>query len=404
VQRHQLFPQRVPRGQLAQLAGDLGVPSQRQLGVDELLGGARPILGQPVGRHPDRAAVRGPVERVTPPQPERPPQQRRHPGRVIAGRPRVAHQIGEGKRVHGAPVHGEQVPVAPSPDRGTLRPEYPAQLGNRRVHLGDHGPRRILVPPRRDQLVQPHHPPGRQRQRRQHRPRLRVSTIESSNSDPPPAGPVAEHPARGVGARSDTGAVWVIGESSEDGMIACFLLGELTSERFGAEVRRALLAAGQPERLLTDADLADPEANRARRDLLTAVRGYGENRDVFEDFPARVRWIRAVLKPDELAHVRYIEYSYWNELSGGSRLSLDAAKRIRAGVEVFGVSNRRFVAAARAVQRGERFPPLILVGRRRDALVCLEGHLRLTAYALAGFPVEVECLIGTARSMDRWAR
>jgi hypothetical protein len=26
---------------------------------------------------------------------------------------------------------------------------------------------------------------------------------------------------------------------------------------------------------------------------------------------------------------------------------------------------------------------------RRDALVCLEGHLRLTAHALEGFPLEV---------------
>jgi len=198
--------------------------------------------------------------------------------------------------------------------------------------------------------------------------------------------------------------VRVIGGSGEDEMVACFLLGELTSRRFGAGIRQALAAVGESEHLLTDPDLADPVANRARRDLLGATRGYGENRDVFEDFPARVHWIRAVLTPDELARVRYIEYSYWNELSGGSRLPGDAAKRIQAGVRVFGVSNRRFVTAARAVRRGVPFSPLILAGRRRDTLVCLEGHLRLTAYALAGFPVEVECLVGTAGAMDRWAR
>jgi hypothetical protein len=196
----------------------------------------------------------------------------------------------------------------------------------------------------------------------------------------------------------------VIGDSGEDEMVACFLLGELTSRRFGAGIRRALAAVGESDRLLTGADLTDPVANQARRDLLAVTRGYGENRDLFKDFPARVRWIRAVLKPAELARVRYIEYSYWNELSGGSRLPGDAARRIEAGVRVFGVSNRRFVAAAGAVRRGEPFLPLILAGRRRNALVCLEGHLRLTAYALAGFPVTVECLVGTARAMDRWAR
>ena len=187
-------------------------------------------------------------------------------------------------------------------------------------------------------------------------------------------------------------------------MVACFLLGELTSARFGAAIRRALAAAGLSERLLTEADLADPAANRARRGLLTATRGYGENRDVFEDFPGEVHWVRAVLTPAELARVRYIEYSYWNELSNGTRRPGDAAERIRAGVRVFGVANDRFLAAERAVRRGERFPPLILAGPRPDALVCLEGHLRLTAYALAGFPVEVECLVGAAPALDHWAR
>ena len=187
-------------------------------------------------------------------------------------------------------------------------------------------------------------------------------------------------------------------------MVACFLLGELKSSRFGEGIRRALAAAGESEALLTDADLVDPAANRVRRDLLAATRGYGDNRDVFESFPDRVRWIRAVLSPGELARVRYIEYSYWNELSGGSRLPGDAAERIRLGMRAFGVPNGRFIAAARAVRRGERFSPLILAGPRPESLVCLEGHLRLTAYALAGFPVAVECLVGTAQAMDRWAR
>jgi hypothetical protein len=198
--------------------------------------------------------------------------------------------------------------------------------------------------------------------------------------------------------------VRTIGDCSEDEMVACFLLGELTSARFGAGIRRALAAAGRSERLVADADLADPAANRARRALLATTRGYGENRDVFENFPSEVRWVRAALTAGELAQVRYIDYSYWNELSGGSRLPGDAAERIRAGTRVFGVSNSNFIAAARAVRRGECFPPLILAGPRPQRLVCLEGHLRLTAYALAGFPVEVECLVGTAQTLVHWAR
>ncbi|MFC9927852.1 hypothetical protein [Streptomyces sp. NPDC127190] len=66
--------------------------------------------------------------------------------------------------------------------------------------------------------------------------------------------------------------------------------------------------------------------------------------------------------------------------------------------------NEPFVDAAHAFITGERFPPLILVGERQDNPVCLEGHLCLTAYALVGFPTDVECLIGTAPAMERWAK
>ncbi|WP_236655270.1 hypothetical protein [Streptacidiphilus carbonis] len=192
--------------------------------------------------------------------------------------------------------------------------------------------------------------------------------------------------------------------STEDEMVACFLSGELSSRRFGQNLRRRLAATGQAERLLTHPDLSEAGANLARRRLLADTRGYGENRDLFENFPARVRWSRAVLSADEAAGVRYVDYSYWVELSGGSRRPNDAAARIKAGVRAFDVPNEPFVDAARALLGGERFPALILVGENRDDLVCLEGHLRLTAYALVGFPVDVECLIGTAPTMGRWAR
>jgi hypothetical protein len=196
----------------------------------------------------------------------------------------------------------------------------------------------------------------------------------------------------------------ILRESSEDEMIACFLKGELSSERFGTAIRDALAADRQPEELLTLPNLADRQAHDARRSLLAMTRGYGENRELFdEDFPTRVHWVWARLGQDELARVRYMDYSYWIELSGGSRLPSDAARRITAGARAFGVTNRGALDAAEAVRRGERFPPLILVGRRHDDLVCLEGHLRLTGYALAGFPVEVECLIGSAPTMGRWA-
>jgi hypothetical protein len=109
--------------------------------------------------------------------------------------------------------------------------------------------------------------------------------------------------------------------------------------------------------------------------------------------------------PAELAAVRYIDYDYWVELSGGTRLPGDAAARIRAGVTVFGVSSDRPLSMARAVADGARFPPLILVttGSSGD-LVVLEGHLRLTAFMLCRgrLAPELEVLVGSSPAMAAW--
>jgi len=196
----------------------------------------------------------------------------------------------------------------------------------------------------------------------------------------------------------------VLGPASEEEMIACFLGAELTSERFGPEIRSALAANGHPESLLTHPDFTDAAANAARRAVLAATRGYGENRELFdESFPAKVTWTKAVLTPAELAAVRYMDYSYWIELSGGTRLPADAAKRIKDGHRAYDIPNDGAIAAGQAAKAAVRFPPLILVGETHGNLVCLEGHLRLTGYALAGFPANVECLLGTAPDMGRWA-
>jgi hypothetical protein len=85
----------------------------------------------------------------------------------------------------------------------------------------------------------------------------------------------------------------VLRESNADEMVACFLQAELSSERFGQGIRDALRACGQPETLLTRPGLADQHANQARRALLAATRGYGEDREIFEHFPA-TRFVRSV--------------------------------------------------------------------------------------------------------------
>jgi hypothetical protein len=114
---------------------------------------------------------------------------------------------------------------------------------------------------------------------------------------------------------------------SEAEMVALFLRDELASAHYGGEIRALLEHDGLAERIITDPDLGDAAENQVRLGLLT---GYRE--DYFDEFPDDVRWQWMAITTDELAAVRYIDYSYWNKLSGGTRLPLDAAPRIRAGI------------------------------------------------------------------------
>jgi hypothetical protein len=187
-------------------------------------------------------------------------------------------------------------------------------------------------------------------------------------------------------------------------MVAVFLRGELGSVRFGGAIRDAFARAGVDASVVISPDLADPAENALRRQLLTETRAYDTRDGVFGGFPDDVRWERVVLAREDLAGARYIDYDYWVELSGGTRSPVDAARRIREGVAPFGIPSDGYLAAAERVL--DTWPELILAtAGAGQPLVVLEGHLRLTAYVLAGdgAPDEVEALLGTSSRMGAWA-
>jgi hypothetical protein len=72
---------------------------------------------------------------------------------------------------------------------------------------------------------------------------------------------------------------------------------------------------------------------------------------LFDGFPSDVRWTWMAISSAELAQVRYVNYDYWVELSGGTRLASDAAARIRAGAAPFGVPSDWALGMARSRTR-----------------------------------------------------
>lgn len=181
-------------------------------------------------------------------------------------------------------------------------------------------------------------------------------------------------------------------------MIAAFLAAEAGSARYGPRIRELLAGLGQPPGIAEQPDTGDATANAVRQRVLAAYRGYPVG-DVFTGMPADVTWHYAALTPAELGTVRYIDYPYWTEFSGGTRLVADGARRLGPWPDLPpGVIYRQI---AENLRDGKLPPPVILLGEPGLAnLIVIEGHKRLTGLLLCPqwLPAELEVLLGlTAR-------
>jgi hypothetical protein len=192
--------------------------------------------------------------------------------------------------------------------------------------------------------------------------------------------------------------------SSEDEVVAAFLRAEIDSERFGPALRESLARDGLEPRVLSEPDLADAAANAYRHQLLEEHRAWIRRDGLFGGFPKRLDWFRAALGPDEVLNVLYIDWDWWLMVSGGTRRATAAAERIRRG-EIEGTTAEGLRPIAAALQSASPPPELVVVTTSEQVrLVLLEGHVRLTAYALFPelLPAELEVLVGVSDEVARW--
>ena len=192
----------------------------------------------------------------------------------------------------------------------------------------------------------------------------------------------------------------ILGVVQEDEVVAAYLRAELGSGRYGEVLRKLLERDGFEQEVLARPDLTDSAANRYRRGLLDEHRGFERRIGLFAGFPDRVDWYRAAFGPHEVLAIRYINWDWWLELSAGTRRPTDAAERIRRG-EVPGVT----VEEHRMLVEGPQ-PELIAVTKPdHSSVVLVEGHYRLTAYAMfpGSLPEELELYVGIAEDMDTWS-
>jgi len=224
-----------------------------------------------------------------------------------------------------------------------------------------------------------------------------------------PEGPSNAWPSGSVatGGQGRIDAPEGFGRATEAEVVLAFLRAEIDSDRFGAEVRRALLDAGGLE-LVRSPDLESEEENLARAHALSVARGW-PNSELFEGFPEQVEWYHGVLDPEDLERVRFIDYSYWIELSGGSRRPADVLGALRAGrlppwLTELGTSWCFEFAAQLATV--EVVDDLIVMATPDLAeLVVLEGHSRLTAIFVGGLQrrLTVRAYLGVSDALEQWS-
>jgi hypothetical protein len=186
--------------------------------------------------------------------------------------------------------------------------------------------------------------------------------------------------------------------ASEDDMVAVFLAAEVTSERYGPQIDQILARLGQPRGIADQPDTRDEAANTVRRQVLAAYRHYPSG-DVFTGMPADVRWYHAALTPAELATVRYIDYDYWTEFSGGTRLAADGARWLGPWQHMPPGTICRQIAEN--LRDGKLPKPIILLGEPGPAnVIVIEGHKRLTGLLLCPqwLPAELEVMLGLTAS------
>ena len=188
-------------------------------------------------------------------------------------------------------------------------------------------------------------------------------------------------------------------------VIAEFLRAEIDSPRFGSRIAARISADGRADAIVRTPDTTRADDNEYRAALLHSYRGVGGSAPLLEGLPQRIDWRRIAIARDEIGDIRYIDYPYWNELSGGTRSPHVAAERIRAGFTAMDRPNDAFHALAARFCAGDQLGmPILIAVDDTTAPIILEGHTRVTAMALRPecLPAQIEAFIGYAPGVRDW--
>lgn len=197
----------------------------------------------------------------------------------------------------------------------------------------------------------------------------------------------------------------IIDDITEDEVTTIILQYNMGSFRFNNELEKLLKQKKIDMKIVSEPNLKDIRENILRKKFVQSLNGSGVGGYLSGNFPNNVVWKKARLSKKDLSNIKYIDYSYWNELTNHTRLVHDGAESIKKGVIIFNESNQPFWNAFEALKQGKKFPAPILVSQNTNSdLVVIDGHLRLTVYLLNTHytPNEIEAIIGYSENFNSW--
>lgn len=197
----------------------------------------------------------------------------------------------------------------------------------------------------------------------------------------------------------------ILNDMTEDEVTAIILQYNIGSFRFKSRLKKLLKQQKLDMKIVTDPDLKNNSENKLRKQFVQSLDGSDIGGYLDRNFPNNVTWKKAQLNKKDLQTIKYIDYSYWNELTNHTRLVRDGAESIKKGVIIFNKSNQPFWDAFEALKQGKKFPAPILVSLNTTSdLVVIDGHLRLTVYLLDEryTPNKIEAIIGYSENFLSW--
>jgi len=198
----------------------------------------------------------------------------------------------------------------------------------------------------------------------------------------------------------------ILNKSSENEMVSLFLYEEIKSERWVNQINKILDKENINKNIILNPDLNDKNENELRKLVLKIFRGYN-NKKIFKNYPENIDWNWVILDKNDILKIKYITYDYWEELTNGTRYAKDSVKNIKKNIEIFGVSNNNFIELSEYIKTGNKVDPLIILTslEKKENMIVLEGHVRLTAINLAiDYIEEIKVLMGFAEEniLNKW--